>query len=139
MKFIVDAQLPTRLAKFLQAAGYDTIHTRNLPQQNATPDSNINAISIAQERIVITKDYDFVDSFLTIQQPYKLLLVTTGNIKNSELEALFADNLGTLVALLTEHTYVEMWNSVVTQLLPINSLSLKAPGAIDHNDPRGEP
>jgi predicted nuclease of predicted toxin-antitoxin system len=46
MKFIVDAQLPTRLAKFLQAAGYDTIHTRNLPQQNATPDSNINAISI---------------------------------------------------------------------------------------------
>jgi predicted nuclease of predicted toxin-antitoxin system len=115
MKFIVDAQLPTRLAKFLQAAGYDTIHTRNLPQQNATPDSNINAISIAQERIVITKDYDFVDSFLTIQQPYKLLLVTTGNIKNSELEALFADNLGILVALLTEHTYVELSrNAIIT-------------------------
>ncbi|NJN48484.1 MAG: DUF5615 family PIN-like protein [Alkalinema sp. RL_2_19] len=108
MKFIVDAQLPTRLAKFLQEAGYDTIHTWDLPEQNATPDSSINTISIGQERIVITKDSDFVDSFLTIQQPYKLLLITTGNIKNSELEALFAQHLSTLIALLTEYSYVEL-------------------------------
>jgi predicted nuclease of predicted toxin-antitoxin system len=66
MKFIVDAQLPRRLAKFLQSLGYDAIHTLDLPQQNATPDSSINGISIAEERIVITKDADFVDSFLTI-------------------------------------------------------------------------
>jgi predicted nuclease of predicted toxin-antitoxin system len=115
MKFIVDAQLPTRLAQFLQKAGHDTIHTRDLPQQNAIPDSSINAISIAQERIVITKDSDFVDSFLTIQQPYKLLLVTTGNIKNAELEALFADNLSTLITVLTEHFYVELSrNEIIT-------------------------
>ncbi len=31
MKFIVDAQLPTRLARFLQDAGYDVLHTRDLP------------------------------------------------------------------------------------------------------------
>jgi predicted nuclease of predicted toxin-antitoxin system len=108
MKFIVDAQLPTRLAKFLQGEGYDTIHTSDLPQQNATPDSSINTLSIAQERIVITKDSDFVDSFLTIQQPYKLLLITTGNIRNSELEVLFAENLSILVTLLTEYSYVEL-------------------------------
>ena len=29
MKFLVDAQLPVRLAKFLQANGYDTLHTKN--------------------------------------------------------------------------------------------------------------
>ena len=27
MKFLVDAQLPVRLARFLQASGYDTLHT----------------------------------------------------------------------------------------------------------------
>lgn len=54
MKFLVDAQLPIRLARLLQEAGYDTIHTRELPQQNATPDSFINSISIQEERIVIT-------------------------------------------------------------------------------------
>jgi predicted nuclease of predicted toxin-antitoxin system len=108
MKFIVDAQLPRRLAYFLQNAGYDTLHTLDLPQQNATPDSNINTLSIAQERIVITKDADFVDSFLTIRQPYKLLLISTGNIKNSELESLFATHLPQLTELLTQYSYIEI-------------------------------
>ncbi|MEH1774010.1 MULTISPECIES: DUF5615 family PIN-like protein [unclassified Nostoc] len=49
----------------------------------------MNAVSIQQNRILITKDVDFVNSFLTVQQPYKLLLITTGNINNSELESLF--------------------------------------------------
>jgi predicted nuclease of predicted toxin-antitoxin system len=108
MKFIVDAQLPSRLARFLQGLGYDAIHTLDLPQQNATPDSSINAISIAQERIVITKDADFVDSFLTIQQPYKLLLIATGNIKNSELETLFANYLPQIIDLLKDYSYIEI-------------------------------
>ena len=108
MKFLVDAQLPIRLARFLQASGYDTLHTRDLPQQNATSDSQINDISIQQERIVITKDSDFVDSFMTIQKPFKLLLVTTGNIKNSELEQIFTNNLSMLVNLFQHHDYIEI-------------------------------
>lgn len=108
MKFIVDAQLPRRLARFLQDSGYDAIHTLDLPQQNATPDSNINTLSIAQERIVITKDSDFVDSFLTIEQLYKLLLITTGNIKNSELETLFATYLPNIIDLLNQYSYIEI-------------------------------
>jgi predicted nuclease of predicted toxin-antitoxin system len=108
MKFLVDAQLPLRLARLLQKAGYDTIHTRALAQQNATPDSIINSISIQEERIVITKDSDFVDSFLTAQQPYKLLLITTGNIKNADLEILFATNLSLIVDLLSQHNYIEL-------------------------------
>ncbi len=108
MKFLVDAQLPVQLAQLVQAEGHDTLHTKELPQQNATPDSTINSLSIQQERIVITKDSDFVDSFLTIQQPYKLLLVTTGNIKNSDLETLFAANLPLIIDLLSQHRYVEL-------------------------------
>ncbi|MFM7426331.1 MAG: DUF5615 family PIN-like protein [Elainella sp.] len=77
MKFLVDAQLPIHLVRLLQEAGYDTIHTKELPQQSATPDSIINFVSIQEERVVITKDSDFVDSFLTVQQPYKLLLINS--------------------------------------------------------------
>ena len=108
MKFLVDAQLPIRLARFLQVSGYDTLHTRDLPQQNATSDSQINEISIQDKRIVITKDSDFVDSFMTIQKPFKLLLVTTGNIKNSELEQIFTDNLSMLIDLFEHHNYIEI-------------------------------
>jgi predicted nuclease of predicted toxin-antitoxin system len=65
MKFIVDAQLPVRLARFLKTSGCDTIHTRDLPRENATPDNEINTVSIQQNRILVTKDVDFVNSFLT--------------------------------------------------------------------------
>ncbi len=108
MKFLVDAQLPIRLARFLQATGYDTIHTKDLPQQNYTSDTIINDISIEQKRIVITKDSDFVDSFMTIKKPYKLLLITTGNIKNSELERLFNNNLVLIIDFFQNHNYVEL-------------------------------
>lgn len=108
MKFLVDAQLPVRLAKFLQVKGYDTLHTRDLPQQNATSDTTINDISIEQERIVITKDADFVDSFLTVQKPFKLLLVSTGNIRNVELEKIFNDNLSALISLMQDNEYIEI-------------------------------
>ncbi len=108
MKFLVDAQLPVRLARFLKTSGYDTLHTKDLPQQNATSDTEINDITIEQERVVITKDSDFVNSFMTIQKPSKLLLISTGNIRNSELEQIFKSNLSTLVDLLENNDYVEM-------------------------------
>jgi predicted nuclease of predicted toxin-antitoxin system len=108
MKFIVDAQLPRRLAQLIQNAGHDAIHTLDLPQRNNTPDSNINKLSIDEERIVITKDSDFVDSFFAIQQPYKLLLVSTGNIKNSDLEALFTASLPQIIDLLSQSSYIEI-------------------------------
>ena len=114
MKFLVDAQFPVRLVRFLQTSGYDTIHTRDLPQGNSTSDSEINILSIQRERIVITKGSDFVNSFLTIQKPYKLLLITSGNIKNSELEMLFETNLQTLIELFERHSYIELSQDTIT-------------------------
>jgi predicted nuclease of predicted toxin-antitoxin system len=34
MKFLVDAQLPRRLARLLTATGHDAIHTLDLPRGN---------------------------------------------------------------------------------------------------------
>ncbi|MGI2906329.1 DUF5615 family PIN-like protein [Tolypothrix sp. VBCCA 56010] len=113
MKFLVDAQLPVRLARFLESAGYDTIHTKDLPQRNATTDIEINAISIQESRIVVTKDRDFFDSFLIRQEPYKLLLVTTGNITNTELEALFVNNLAQLAGLFAQQKLIEISRNAI--------------------------
>lgn len=93
MKFLVDAQLPRRLATWLSATGFDAVHTLDLPLGNATTDAFVNDISTGERRIVITKDADFVDSFLLHKKPYKLLLISTGNIRNNELEALFQANI----------------------------------------------
>jgi predicted nuclease of predicted toxin-antitoxin system len=93
MKFLVDAHLPRRLAHLLVESGFEAVHTLDMPLGNRTPDSVINELSTREEYIVITKDADFVNSFLLNRKPYKLLLVSTGNIRNKELEALFLANI----------------------------------------------
>ncbi len=46
MKFLVDAQLPLRIYRWLKNQGYDSIHTQNLPLKNVTTDTQINNLSI---------------------------------------------------------------------------------------------
>lgn len=108
MRFLVDAQLPRRLAYFLRNAGHDVLHSGDLPLQNRTPDEAINQLSLADERVVITKDSDFVSSHLIHKKPYKLLLVATGNISNDDLLRMFEQNLGQIAVALKNHTYIEL-------------------------------
>jgi len=108
MKFLVDAQLPHRLAELLWVTGHEVIHTLDLPMGNRTPDSAINELSLAEKLVVITKDTDFVLSFRVKREPYKLLLVSTGNIRNAELESLFSRNLDDILAALDQHNFVEI-------------------------------
>ena len=88
MKFLVDAQLPKRLADWLRSAGHDAVHVSALPKGNATPDSEVSRFADAEGRVVVTKDADFVDSHLLRGAPALLLLVSTGNLGNPELLAL---------------------------------------------------
>jgi predicted nuclease of predicted toxin-antitoxin system len=83
------------------------------PKPTGPPDHEINELSIRESRIVATKDSDFVDSLLLRRQPFKLLLVTTGNLRNAELEHLFLANLESIVEALATHDYVELSRSAV--------------------------
>ncbi|MFM5898878.1 MAG: DUF5615 family PIN-like protein, partial [Dolichospermum sp.] len=68
----------------------------------------INKLSILEQRIVITKDKDFLDSFLIKQEPYKLLLITTGNISNKQIEQLFVQNITQIIELFLTYDFLEM-------------------------------
>jgi len=108
MKFLVDAQLPRRLAQQLAALGHDAVHTLDLPAGNRTSDADILVHARQSGRVVITKDSDFVTSFLLCGEPKQLLLVSTGNLPNAELEAMFAANHAALVKALAESAFVEL-------------------------------
>lgn len=84
MKFLVDAQLPRRLSQRLDALGHNATHTLDLPKGNRTPDAVINELSAAEERVVVTKDADFVDALIVQGVPYKLLLFSREISKLSE-------------------------------------------------------
>ncbi|PWK27297.1 putative nuclease of predicted toxin-antitoxin system [Arcicella aurantiaca] len=103
MKFLLDAHLPPSLKKVFLDRGFDTIHTLDLPLQNDTDDSTINRIVTEQERILITKDDDFYDTFIIKQIPVKLVLVKTGNISKNDLKELFEVNLDRIITLLDDN------------------------------------
>ena len=50
MKFIVDAQLPLKLAVALTAAGHDAVHTLNLPDKNRSSDTFITRLADSEGR-----------------------------------------------------------------------------------------
>ena len=113
MQFLIDAQLPYRLKVWLLSSGFNAIHTSDLPKQNLTEDFEIAQIADLEQRIVITKDSDFLKLKILRNIPQKLLLITTGNIGNNELLALFERNFATAIKLFASYDVVEINNSFV--------------------------
>ena len=114
MKFLVDAQLPRRLAGLIEALGHAALHTLDLTEKNRTADDVLCRIAADDVRVLVTKDADFVDSILVRGLPPKLLFVTTGNIPNDELLALFRANLAAVIAALEVHAFVEIDRNGIT-------------------------
>lgn len=108
MRVLIDAHLPLRLAEFLSAFGVESKHTLDLPKKNATPDPEIIQIADQENRIVISKDSDFLDNYILDGSPKKLLIVSTGNINNSNLILLFEKNLDTLKSLFKKNSVIEI-------------------------------
>ncbi len=108
MNFLVDAQLPRRMATWLVAAGCNAIHTLDLPDANRTTDQQINDLADREQRIVITKDADFVDAHLLRGRPLKLLLISTGNISNRDLESLMVPLIPDILREFGSHSFLEL-------------------------------
>jgi predicted nuclease of predicted toxin-antitoxin system len=108
MRFLVDAQLPRRIAHRLREAGYDVIHTLDLPRGNRTSDAELLDIAAREQRIVVTKDEDFVNSYVIARQPEKLLLISTGNITNRDLETLLIPHIHSVITAFSTNNFVEL-------------------------------
>jgi len=114
MKFLVDAQLPKTLSDFLKKKGHDSVHTLELPGKNKTPDSEIIRIAIREGRVLISKDNDFLNSYIINKEPTKLVFVSTGNITNDALLKLFDLNIDKLTDFLIDYNLVEVDNWQIT-------------------------
>ncbi|MFZ2209803.1 MAG: DUF5615 family PIN-like protein [Porticoccaceae bacterium] len=82
--------------------------TRFIHWISRTLDDAICGVADAENRIVVTKDDDFVYSFLVEGRPARLLLIGTGNIPNTELLALFQKRLPALVESFVNCHFVEL-------------------------------
>ena len=117
MKFIVDAQLPRKLADFLVNKGFDAIHTLDLPNANRTSDMEITQKSLEEERVLISKDSDFYISYLQLVEPYKLIYLTTGNISTHDLLHLFERNFEKIFEEIQYNSVVEISSKSIITIL----------------------
>jgi predicted nuclease of predicted toxin-antitoxin system len=108
VKFLIDAQLPARLAKSLNQARHDALHTLELPDRNRSTDSDVAQLADTDGRVVVTKDRDFREGHLLARSPRQLLVVATGNISNQALLSLFELHLDATVSAFAETDFVEL-------------------------------
>jgi predicted nuclease of predicted toxin-antitoxin system len=114
MRFLVDAQLPKRFCTWLNKAGHDAMHTLDLPKANRTTDDEIIAFAEWEQRIVVTKDADFVQSYLVKGRPSRLLLISTGNISNDALEKELHAHLDSVLDAFETGRFVELGEGFLT-------------------------
>jgi predicted nuclease of predicted toxin-antitoxin system len=107
MRFLVDAQLPRRLAHRFRDAGHDVLHTLDLSTGNRTTDDALIAQARREDRVLVTKDTDFVDAW-TLRGTPRLFLLSVGNCTNAELEALVLPHLAAVASALEENGFVEL-------------------------------
>jgi predicted nuclease of predicted toxin-antitoxin system len=117
MKFIIDAHLPKQLSIFLNERGFDSIHTLDLPNKNTTSDIEINALSLKEKRIVISKDSDFYNRYLIKSEPFKLIIISTGNITNKNLIELFEKNLDKITEEISHNSVIEITQNALITIL----------------------
>ncbi|MEO8111072.1 MAG: DUF5615 family PIN-like protein [Ginsengibacter sp.] len=110
IKFRVDAQLPFSLAVLLTRKGFDAKHTNDLPNKDSSSDDEIRNLANEENRIVIAKDNDFFDSYILNKSPVRLLLISTGNIINKDLFALFENNIELIIKYFKTHSFLELTN-----------------------------
>jgi predicted nuclease of predicted toxin-antitoxin system len=108
MRILLDAQLPRSLVRPLEVLGCDVLHTLDLPAGNRSSDHVICTIADRDQRVVFSKDADFVRSHLLRGTPARLLIVATGNIGNQDLTDLLLHVLPELIRLFDIHVLMEL-------------------------------
>lgn len=84
MKFLVDAQLPPALCRWLRDAGHEAVHVSEIGLLAAS-DVEIAALAEADEAVLISKDEDFAT--LRLPDRFALLWLRCGNTTNVALAA----------------------------------------------------
>ena len=89
MRFIVDAQLPPALARFLASLGEDAIHVLDAGLMEAN-DGEIWSFALQNDWVIITKDEDFQIRASVSKQYPRIVWVRVGNCSKQKLLDVFS-------------------------------------------------
>ena len=84
MNFLVDAQLPPALARWIDRQGHQATHIFEIGLETAK-DGPIWEHARRDNAIIMTKDEDFADRWLLSDRPVPLIWIRRGNCSNRAL------------------------------------------------------
>ncbi|MBX9619910.1 MAG: DUF5615 family PIN-like protein [Hyphomicrobiales bacterium] len=84
MEFLIDEQLPQKLARDLREAGYLANHVAELGLSGAS-DRALWAQALSRQAVLVTKDADFMSEARLAKPAPKLLWIRLGNVANQPL------------------------------------------------------
>jgi predicted nuclease of predicted toxin-antitoxin system len=88
MKWLIDNQLPIKLATYLAARGHDCSHILDLGMDEAD-DVEVWRLADREQRVLISKDEDFIFLANRPGDTGRLVWVRLGNCRNAALIAAF--------------------------------------------------
>ena len=103
MKFLVDAQLPPALARFLASLGEEAIHVLDVGLLDAS-DSAIWDFALKNDWVIITKDDDFQFRASVTPMPPRIIWVRVGNCSKKRLIEIFKEHWSTIKEELSMNT-----------------------------------
>jgi predicted nuclease of predicted toxin-antitoxin system len=84
VNFLVDAQLPPALARWISGQGHQAVHAFDLGL-HAADDAVLWRYAVEHHAVIISKDEDFVDCWLLSDRPAALVWVRKGNCSKQAL------------------------------------------------------
>jgi predicted nuclease of predicted toxin-antitoxin system len=84
LNFVIDAQLPPALARWIAQHGHSARHVFDL-NLNTAADLIIWDRAKREELVIVSKDEDFVDQWLLSPAPPSLVWIRKGNCSNRAL------------------------------------------------------
>jgi predicted nuclease of predicted toxin-antitoxin system len=96
MRFLVDAQLPPALARYIADSGHEAEHVYDVGMGMAS-DRTIWEYALKNNAVIITKDEDFVSLVSTSSDTPAVVWIRTGNIGRNALLNWIAPLLARLI------------------------------------------
>jgi predicted nuclease of predicted toxin-antitoxin system len=84
LKFLIDAQLPPSLARWISSSNHEAIHVVDIAMHTAG-DAAIWDYAATNSCVLVSKDEDFVDRWLLSPAPIALMWIRKGNCSNDAL------------------------------------------------------
>ena len=101
MRFLIDAQVPPALARWLVAAGHDAEHVADRGMQAAS-DTAIWDLALRENAAIVTKDEDFAQRHALTGMGPAVVWIRLRNTRRTELLAWFETALPQIVSALAQ-------------------------------------